>query len=393
VTEPPARGSAREVLAVALRLGLTSFGGPVAHLGYFRAEYVQRRRWLSDEAYAELVAISQALPGPASSKVGMAVGYVRAGWAGGLAAWLGFTLPSVVALAVLAALAADAGLGTSAPARALALVAIAVVTDAVLGMASRLATTWRTRALAVAALAGVLVLPGPFGQVLVLAAAAVAGVLLCRSALPPVPAHLPVTASRRAGLVALAAFGLLLLAVPAVSRLGTLGELAAAHYRAGALVFGGGHVVLPLLREPLVPGLLTDEQFLAGYGAAQAVPGPLFSFAAYVGQVVAGVPGAVVATICIFLPGALVLAGVLPFWAAVRADRRIQAALVGVNAAVVGLLAAALVDLVVTTGGTGWREPVFALALLALLRLARWPSWAVVVAALAASPLLLLGSP
>jgi chromate transporter len=376
------------VFLVALRLGLTSFGGPVAHLGYFRTEYVDRRRWLDDEAYAEIVAISQVLPGPASSQVGFAVGMTQRGLPGGIAAWLGFTLPSAVVLAVFGAIAAGTDLGEPAWLTALKVVAVAVVANAVLGMGRRLAATRLTAALAVAAFAVAVLVPSAITQVAALAGTALLGVLLLRDAPPTGPTVLPLSMPRRWGALCLVAFVGLLLALPLVAASGPLAELAAIHYRAGALVFGGGHVVLPLLEEQLVPGLMDSSTFLAGYGMAQAVPGPLFTFASYLGQVVAGVPGALVATVFIFLPGFLVLLGVLPFWAAVRSSRRVQAGLVGVNAGVVGILAAALYDPIITSTLVGPTEVVLAVGLFVALHVGRLPAWGVVLAALAASPLL-----
>jgi chromate transporter len=381
-----------EVFAVALRLGLTSFGGPVAHLGYFRTEYVQRRRWLDDEAYAEIVALAQVLPGPASSQVGFAVGMTQRGLAGGLAAWVGFTLPSAALLAGFAALATGADLGSPAWLTALKVVAVAVVADALLGMARRLAATTLTAALAVGAFAAAVLAPSALTQVGALVVAGLLGLVLLRDVDAAGPLELPVRTSRRVGVACLAAFGLLLAGLPLLAGSGLLAEVAAIHYRAGALVFGGGHVVLPLLEQQVVPALMDSSTFLAGYGMAQAVPGPLFTFASYLGQVVAGVPGALVATVFIFLPGFLLLLGVLPFWSAVRANRPMQAALVGVNAGVVGILGAALYDPIVTSTLVGPAEVVLAVALFVALHVGRLPAWGVVLAALAASPLLSLAA-
>lgn len=383
--------NAGQVFWVALRLGLTSFGGPIAHLGYFRQEYVVRRRWLSDEAYAEVVAVSQVLPGPASSQVGFAVGMTQRGLAGGLAAWLGFTLPSALVMAGFAALAGTGRFEDALWLAALKLVAVAVVLDAVVGMARRLAATVRTATLAVLTFAAIVLVPTPATQVVALAAAAALGVVLLRDAAPAGPAELPLRLARRWGAAALVGFVALLLTLPLLAATGPLAEVAAVHYRAGALVFGGGHVVLPLLQEQVVPGAMDDATFLAGYGMAQAVPGPLFTFGTYLGQVMAGVPGAVVATVFIFLPGFLLLLGVLPFWSVVRADRRISAALVGVNAAVVGVLAAALYDPIITTTLVGPVEVVLAAVLYLALAVGKAPPWAVVIGAVLASPLLGLG--
>ena len=374
---------------MALRLGLTSFGGPIAHLGYFRAEYVERRQWLTDAAFAELVALGQFLPGPASSQVGMAVGYTRAGWRGALAGWIGFTLPSAVIMTAFGALAARGGVGGEVWLGALKLVAVAVVLDAVIGMARRLAATRSTAAIAVITGAALLVLPtSGLAQVGCLVVAALAGLLVFRSQPVPDPNELPLNVGRRAGVVALSAFVALLALLPFVAGLGVLAELADAMYRSGALVFGGGHVVLPLLEAETVPGLIDETSFLAGYGVAQTLPGPLFTFATYVGQVAAGLPGAAVATIAVFLPGSLILFGVLPFWQRIRTDGRVQAALIAVNAAVVGLLAAALFDPIITSSVGSVVDALFAVALFVALHFAKVPPWLVVIGAVLASPVL-----
>jgi chromate transporter len=378
------------VFTVALRLGVTSFGGPIAHLGYFRIEYVERRRWLDDAAFAELVALGQFLPGPTSSQVGMAVGYARAGLSGAAAAWIGFTLPSAVIMTIFGAIATGGAVGGDELwLRALKLVAVAVVLDAVIGMARQLAATWPRAVIAVITGAVLLLLPASgFIQVACLLVAAFVGLLWFRSKLDAQPGELPIRVGRRTGLMALTAFGALLAALPLISGLGVLADLADAMYRAGALVFGGGHVVLPLLEAETVPNLVSETEFLAGYGVAQALPGPLFTFAAYLGQVAAGLPGAVVATIAMFLPGSLILFGVLPFWQQVRANARVQAALVGVNAAVVGLLGAAWIDPITTSSVTTVADAVFAVALFGALHFAKAPPWLVVIAAVLASPLL-----
>jgi chromate transporter len=387
----PVRAGPAEVFTVALRLGMTSFGGPIAHLGYFRTEYVERRRWLSDAAFAELVAIGQFLPGPTSSQVGMAVGYTRAGLRGALAGWAGFTLPSAAAMSAFGALAASGTLEDEVWLRALKLVAVAVVLDAIIGMARRLAATLSTAVVAVGTGIVLLLLPASgLVQVGCLVVGGLLGLLLFRSQPHPDTAPLPIHVGRRAGAVALVTFVGLLLLLPALAGFGTLLELADAMYRAGALVFGGGHVVLPLMEAETVPSLVTEDAFIAGYGAAQAMPGPLFTFATYLGQVAAGLPGALVATIAVFLPGFLILFGVLPFWQQVRSDRRVQAALVGVNAAVVGLLGAALIDPIVTSAVNSVVDVVFAVALFATLHYVKAPPWLVVVAAVLASPLLSL---
>ena len=376
------------VFLVFLRLGLTSFGGPVAHLGYFREELVVRRRWLSERNYADLVALCQFLPGPASSQVGMALGLARAGYPGALAAWLGFTLPSAVAL-ILFALGL-AHWGDAVPAgllHGLKVVAVAVVAQAVWGMARSLCPDVpRTSLMAVAACA-VLWWSSAWAQVLVLALAALVGLWTLAPGQGAVHEPLPIPVGRRAGMAWLALFVALLLGLPwaaAVFPHATL-AVADAFYRAGSLVFGGGHVVLPLLQAELVPtGWVDQDTFLAGYGAAQAVPGPLFTFAAFLGASLQmgpqGVWGALVCLLAIFAPSFLLVAGALPFWEGLRAHPRMRAALAGVNAAVVGLLVAALYQPVWTSAIHTPQD--VALALLAGVALMAWklPPWLVVAA-------------
>jgi len=377
-----------EVFAVALRLGLTSFGGPIAHLGFFREEYVTRRRWVSDEAYSEIVALCQLLPGPASSQVGFAIGWTQRRLAGALAAFVGFSLPSALVLAGFGALVATGDVAEATWLRALKIVAVAVVLDAVLGMGARLAATARTATVAAATFAVIVLVGSPLAQVGALVAAGLVGTWLFRGAIPAGPSDLPLTVSRRWGLTALLILVGLLTMLPVLASTGVLAQLAAIHLRAGALVFGGGHVVLPLLEESVVTELMDSSTFLAGYGMAQAVPGPLFTFGSYLGHGVAGPAGALVATVFIFLPGFLLLVGVLPFWSSVRSNVVVQAALVGVNAAVVGVLAAALYDPIIVTTLLGPVEVVFAAALFVSLHFWRVPPWAVVLAAVLASPLL-----
>ena len=351
------RGTPLEVLRVFLRLGLSSFGGPIAHIGYFREEFVVRRRWIGDAAYSDLVALCQFLPGPASSQVGFSIGLMRAGYRGALAAWTGFTLPSAIAL-VLFSYGADAlhgalGMGML---HGLKLVAVAVVSQAVWGMARTLCPD-RQRA-SIAAVVALLCLFSRSStiQVGAIILGGMAGLWLCRSAVPTGTQTMTAPVSRTAACVSLTIFAVLLAGLPLLRGLGLPAGAAQfeAFYRSGALVFGGGHVVLPLLRGAFVtPGWVSDDAFLAGYGAAQAVPGPLFSFAAYLGAVVRpswfGIPGAALGLVGIFLPGMLVLIGALPFWEAFRSRANAQAAMRGINAAVVGLLGAALYDPVWTS--------------------------------------------
>lgn len=380
-------GSPAEVFRVFLKLGLTSFGGPIAHLGYFRDELVVRRRWIDEAGYADLVALCQFLPGPASSQVGFALGLLRGGLLGALAAWTAFTLPSAVAL-VLFAFGAGAFEGPVGAGflHGLKLVAVAVVAQAVWGMARALCPDPPRAAIALLGVLIVVFVAGAIGQVAAIVFGGLAGLWLCRGAVAPATGRLAFPVSRRLGALLLAAFFLLLVGLP-LARAGLPnGGLAVfdSFYRSGALVFGGGHVVLPLLEEEVVrPGWLSADSFLAGYGAAQAVPGPLFTFAAYLGAAMGaapgGIAGAALCLVAVFLPGLLLVAGALPFWDAFRSRSRAQAALRGTNAAVVGILGAALYDPVWTGAVRGPHD--FALALLGFLLLTVWKlaPWQVVV--------------
>ena len=384
-------GTALEVLGAFLRLGLTSFGGPVAHLGYFRTEFVQRRRWLDDRSYSDLVALCQFLPGPASSQVGIALGLSRAGAWGALAAWFGFTLPSAAALILFAyGVAHDGRWANSGAVHGLKVVAVAVVAQAVWGMARSLCPDRPRAGLAIFAALATLVLPSAFGQIGAIVLCGLIGWLLLR--LPhqqPAP-HISHGVSRRAGIAAFALFVLLLAGLPllAAASGSPFWALMGGFYRAGALVFGGGHVVLPLLQAAVVPsGAVSNADFLAGYGAAQAVPGPLFTFAAYLGAVMDGpFPAwvrALVFLAAIFLPAFLLVAAALPFWDALRQRDGVQSALAGVNAGVVGILLSALYD-PVWTGAIHTRAD-FGLALAAFGLLAYARMSPVLVVALAAA--------
>jgi chromate transporter len=382
---PRAEGTPAEVFRAFLKLGLTSFGGPIAHLGYFRDELVTRRKWIDEAGYADLVALCQFLPGPASSQVGFALGLLRGGPLGALAAWAAFTLPSAILLVLFAfgaaAFAGPVGLGL---AHGLKVVAVAVVAQAVWGMARTLAPD-RTRAsIALAAVLIVVFAGGSMGQIAAIVIGGLAGLLACRGEPAPLAGHLQFRVSKSVGLGALALFGLLLVLLPLAASMSQGVALFDAFYRSGSLVFGGGHVVLPLLQAEVVPqGWVSNDAFLAGYGAAQAVPGPLFSFAAYLGAVVGSAPngilGAAIALVAIFLPGMLLLIGALPFWDAFRSRPLAQAVMRGANAAVVGILGAALYN-------PAWQSAIltpqdFALALTAFLLLTVWkvPPWIVVV--------------
>ncbi|HET9456840.1 MAG TPA: chromate efflux transporter [Candidatus Limnocylindrales bacterium] len=387
------------VLGSALRLGLTSFGGPIAHIGYFRREYVERRRWLDDRAFAELLALCQSLPGPASSQLGIAIGTRRAGIAGGVVSWLGFTVPSAILLVLFGLVAGGADVASAGWVHGLKLAAVAVVAQALVILARSLAPDLPRQLVAVAAAAVALAASTPFTQVAIIVAGAAIGWGLLRTAesedesdavgapaigATGIGATGPI--GRRTGLVALTVFFVLLLGLPLLEA--ATGSRAVAmvetFYRTGSLVFGGGHVVLPLLDAGVVdPGWVSEDRFLAGYGAAQAVPGPLFSFAAYLGSVAAsplgGWPGAAVALGAIYLPSFLLLFGVLPFWDLLRASAGFRRGLTGANAAVVGLLAAALYS-PIWTGAIGtWLDVAIAAAGLALLATNRVPPIAVVV--------------
>jgi chromate transporter len=379
----PSRRRALEVLTVAARLGLTSFGGPVAHLGYFREEYVARRRWLSDATFADLVALAQFLPGPASSQVGMGIGYLRTGYVGSVLAWVGFTLPSVVLLVLFAWGAGD--LADQRWLEGLRIAAVAIVAYAVWGMARLLTPDRQRLALAIAAAVFVLSWTSPAAQVI---AIVVGGVVGWRFLKPDGPANddHEVGGSKRVAVASLVLFALLLALLPILASVtsSVTVDVVDGFYRSGSLLFGGGHVILPLLQAEFVePGWVTADQFVAGYGAAQAVPGPLLSFAAYLGYVMnvgpGGVAGAAIATIAIFLPSFLLIFGALPFWGSLRRRGWAGSALMGVNAVVVGLLLAALYEPV-------WRSAIFdaadfalALGAFGLLAVLRLPAWLVVL--------------
>lgn len=382
---PPRRG---EVFRAFLKLGLTSFGGPVAHLGYFRDELVMRRRWIDEAGYADLVALCQFLPGPASSQVGFALGLLRGGPLGAVAAWAAFTLPSAALLVLFAsgAAAIDGPIG-GAVLHGLKLVAVAVVAQAVWGMARSLAPDRVRASIALAAVVIVTFAAGAMGQLGAILIGGLAGLWLCGGTPAATAAGTTFPVSRRAGALSLLLFALLLIGSPVLAAaLQAQGvALFDAFFRAGALVFGGGHVVLPLLEAEVVrPGWVSGDAFLAGYGAAQALPGPLFAFAAYLGAVMGpaphGIMGAALCLIAVFLPGFLLLIGALPFWDALRSRPAAQAAMRGTNAAVVGLLGAALYHPVWTSAVSAPQD--FALALCGFVSLTVWkaPPWAIVVA-------------
>lgn len=372
-----------EVLLVSTRLGLTSFGGPIAHLGYFHAEYVKRRQWMDEKSYADLVALCQFLPGPASSQVGIGIGMMRAGLLGGLVAFLGFTLPSVLALIFFALLMQSFDVSSAGWLHGLKIVAVAIVAQAVLGMGQKLASDKPRATFAILAAVATLVIPNAWTQVSVILLAGLLGWLMFREQKVSDSPDVRVPVSKTLGAVSLALFFLLLITLPFLRGIASYEWLAVldSFYRAGSLVFGGGHVVLPLLeKEVVASGWVTSAEFLAGYGATQAVPGPLFTFAAYLGAVMGGWSGALIATAAIFLPAFLLVIGTLPFWDALRRKKSIQGALTGINAAVVGILLAALYDPIWTS--TVHRPADFALAavLFGLLTFWKLPPWVAVIA-------------
>ncbi|MFN2355730.1 MAG: chromate efflux transporter [Desulfopila sp.] len=379
--------NALAVFLIFLRLGLTSFGGPIAHLGYFREEFVSRRNWLSERSYADLVALCQFLPGPASSQVGLALGLSRSGYRGAMAAWAGFTLPSAIALMLFAL--GLSNYGEILPAgglQGLKIVAVAVVAQAVWGMAKSLCTDVQRVSIMAGATCAVLMHPTALGQILVIVVAAVLGLFMFKSDQIVVHDPLPLKVRRRTGALFLALFFILLGGLPILAELAPSQTIALidSFYRAGSLVFGGGHVVLPLLQAEVVPsGWISNETFLAGYGAAQAVPGPLFTFASFLGASMKSAPSGIVgSTICllaIFVPSFLLVVGALPFWEQLRRNARMQTALAGINAAVVGLLLAALYTPVWTSAIHTPQD--FGLGLVAFVALLFWklPPWLVVV--------------
>ncbi len=372
-----------EVLLVSTKLGLTAFGGPVAHLGYFHNEYVKRRKWMDERSYADLVAMCQFLPGPASSQVGIGIGVMRAGLLGGVVAWIGFTLPSVIALVLFASLMQGFDWGNTGWIHGLKIGAAAIVAQAILGMGQKLTPDRNRVTIAILAATVLLLWSTAWSQVVIILLAGIVGLFLYSNMDTSEHAEIKVPVRRSVAFTCLVVFFGLLLVLPLL-REGTSAHMVAvfdSFYRSGSLVFGGGHVVLPLLEREVVPvGWLSSEDFLAGYGAAQAVPGPLFTFAAYLGAVMNGWIGALVAVVAIFLPAFLLVIGVLPFWESLRRRPRVGGALMGINAAVVGILLAAFYNPIWTSSIRGPAD--FALAAVLFVMLVHWklPPWLVVIA-------------
>jgi chromate transporter len=371
-----------EILFISTRLGLTSFGGPVAHLGYFHEEYVRRRKWMDEKSYADLVALCQFLPGPASSQVGMGIGIMRAGVLGGIVSFIGFTLPSVIALILFAIILQGLDVADAGWIHGLKIVAVAVVAHAILGMAKKLTPDLKRKAIALFALVVILLWQTAFSQIGVILLSAFIGFLLFKQHKPDDEARIDFPISRRFAVICLVIFFGLLFLLPFLRELTSLEWIALfdSFYRSGSLVFGGGHVVLPLLEREFVPtGWLTEEAFLAGYGAAQAVPGPLFTFAAYIGAVIDGWQGGLLATFAIFLPAFLLILGTLPFWDSLRRNPKIKGALMGVNAAVVGILIAAFYHPIWTSSILAPLDFAFASVLFSMLVFWKLPPWIVVM--------------
>lgn len=371
-----------EILIVSTKLGLTSFGGPIAHLGYFHNEYIRKRKWLDEKSYADLVALCQFLPGPASSQVGIGIGVMRAGVLGGIVSFIGFTLPSVVALMVFALLLRGFEVGEAGWIHGLKIVAVAVVAHAILGMASNLTPDMKRKAIALFALIVTLLWQTAFTQVGVIVIAGILGFFLYRQQTDTHEQNMNFPISRRFGVISLLVFFSLLLLLPILREATSLHWVALfdSFYRSGSLVFGGGHVVLPLLEREFVPtGMLTEEAFLAGYGATQAVPGPLFTFAAYLGTVISGWQGGLLATVAIFLPAFLLVLGALPFWDTIRRNPKIKGALMGVNAAVVGILISAFYQPIWTSSILAPIDFAFAAILFSMLVYWKLPPWIIVL--------------
>jgi len=371
-----------EILFISTRLGLTSFGGPVAHLGYFHNEYIRRRKWLDEKSYADLVALCQFLPGPASSQVGIGIGVMRAGVLGGIVSFIGFTLPSVIALIAFALILQGVDVADAGWIHGLKIVAVAVVAHAILGMAQKLTPDLKRKTLALLALVSTLLWQTAFTQVGVILLAAFIGFLLYKENKDTDDADLQVPISKRFALVCLSLFFGLLVLLPILRETTALNWIAMfdSFYRSGSLVFGGGHVVLPLLEREFVPtGWMTEEAFLAGYGAAQAVPGPLFTFAAYLGAVMNGWQGGLLATIAIFLPAFLLIFGTLPFWDTLRRNPKIKGALMGVNAAVVGILISAFYQPIWTSSILAPIDFAFAAILFTMLVYYKLSPWIIVI--------------
>jgi len=381
VTDKP-YSSILKILGASTKLGLTSFGGPIAHLAYFRDEYVKRRKWLDEKCYADLVALCQFLPGPASSQVGISIGIMRGGLLGGIASWIGFTLPSALILMIFAYALQNIDVSNTGWLHGLMIAAVAIVAQAVWGMAKNFAYDRPRGTIAILTAIIALLLPSAYTQLILIAAAGLlGGILLKKSDIPDTP-HIGISISKRAAVFSWIMFFGLLIGLPLIRQVVSSHWLAMfdSFYRVGSLVFGGGHVVLPMLQAEVVPtGWLTDSQFLVGYGAAQAVPGPLFTLSSYLGMAMDGFMGALIALVAMFLPSFLLIVGSLPFWAAIRRRPKFQSILEGINAAVVGILLAALFNPVWLKAIQTPTDFCLALAAFGLLVLWKLPPWVIVL--------------
>lgn len=372
-----------EILIVSTRLGFTSFGGPIAHLGYFHNEYVRRRKWMDERSYADLIALCQFLPGPASSQVGIGIGVMRAGILGGIISFIGFTLPSVLALIAFAIIVQQFNINDTDWIHGLKLVAVAVVAHAILGMAQKLTPDIQRKTIALIAILGTLLWTTVATQVSIIVISAIIGYLLYKNENKDTEENvLFIPISHRFASICLFLFFGLLVFLPIVSNMTSIHWLTMfdSFYRSGSLVFGGGHVVLPLLeREFVSTGWINSEEFLAGYGAAQAIPGPLFTFAAYLGAVVSGWQGGLIATVAIFLLAFLLVFGTLPFWGSLRNNPKVKGALLGVNAAVVGILIASFYHPIWTSSILAPKDFAFASVLFSMIVYWKVPPWVVVL--------------
>ncbi|MFC7687807.1 chromate efflux transporter [Ureibacillus sp. GCM10028918] len=380
-----------EILKVSTKLGFTSFGGPTAHLGYFHEEYIRRKKWLDEKTYAELVALCQFLPGPASSQVGIGIGVMRGGVLGGIISFLGFTIPSVFALIIFALLIQGLDVSDAGWIHGLKIVAVAVVAHAILGMAKNLTPDLSRKAIAIMAMAVVLLWQTAFAQVGIILLAGVMGYFFFRQFNEGETSTFTFPITKKLGVLCITLFFGLLIILPLLREITTsrLVEMFDSFYRAGALVFGGGHVVLPLLEREFVPtGFISEEAFLAGYGATQAVPGPMFTFAAYIGAVMDGWLGGILATVAIFLPAFLLVFGTLPFWNALRRNGKMKGVFMGMNAAVVGILISALYDPIFTSAIIDPIDFVFAVVLFSMLTYWKMAPWIVVVTGVVGGTLL-----
>lgn len=373
-----------EIFVVTLRLGLTSFGGPIAHLGYFHEEYVQKRKWLDEKSYLDLVALSQFLPGPASSQTGIGIGVMRGGVVGGIVAFLGFSLPSVIALMAFASLLTTFGIEDSVAIRGLQIVAVAVVAKAVLGMAEKSTPTLMTKLIALFGLLITLLWQTAYAQIIVILLAGLIGFIIFKES--DQQTHLSTSEfpiSYRVGYICLTLFFSLLIILPIISSMVNLPWLTLfdSFYRSGSLVYGGGHVVLPLLEQEIVTaGWMTQQEFLTGFGATQAVPGPMFTFSAYIGTIINGWLIGFLSFLAIFLPAILLIIGVLPFWESLRNKPQIKSALIGVNASVVGILISALYSPIWTNAVQTTTDFALVAILFSMLSFLKLPSWSVVIA-------------